>query len=1458
MKKCIVILGMHRSGTSVLSGLVSLMGCNIGITDTMPKRKDNPKGFFENYRIYKFNQSLLEDNGVSWDEYGFSSDDLDGALFQHYVEQAKIIISQEFAADALFFIKDPRICLLFPIWNRALQELNIECKCIVVHRSALEVALSLEDRDQFTTEKSLMIWSHYFFQSELKSRECNRIFVKYSRDFKNLDQLLLTLSNFIGVDLTKEMRINAHKFYSPKLQNQKLTLENISHEIPKYLKTMVELFLDSDFDNHASIDKIRQDFNNSIKYYLHNEKNLIHSIKELNSENKFHENEKAEYLKENNSLKQKKQKIDLFSKKQSENIVALNKKIEILQTSKQKTAIENKEQKNNIRQLNHDLTNFKHINNQYRVSEIHNLNFNNELKKRLVVADSLLYKVTNDKEFFKKIASSHTSPSNTKHLINSILSNKQRKQILNDRKTILDSGYFSPLYYMTKYRDVWISGVDPLDHFCQHGWAEARDPNPTFNTKEYLQNNLDVAQLEINPLIHFIVFGENEKRETGYKFPLGEYDINYKLKITLIENENSENYPMELLDSGENVDEKLKEYLSNTNIDFSISVPNTDDFSEVERGRLLGFKDGYVTGWYSPTSEPSLPIIKIDGMPTINLELSSNNPLSKIPVKNGFVTQAINKGEQANIELLSLSEMGLTSLHKIKSKNQSNLIDKFVDLKRALKICKDPNAVAITVWEGAHNPIGRAKVLYDIVAKNRPVILFAYVFGDFGNEVWQPIKNTNINVVLIPYAQRFEYQTIIQLQNIKFNTVWICKYRLHSFELACMIAHPETACILDIDDNEDVFINSEASKYKPYGIFSKNKADYYLHKTFAKSVASTSINKIHGGEIVRHARNQYPNKKPRKQRAGQQTAVFVGTIRPHKNIPELVDAVNKYNQSSSKPMCLVIGGDFNPTSLKHSLKSPFSSIIDEVTSEDLYETLMNHDVVITGYPDKNNENNEVNKLQITAKIGDALAIGRPVLTPKTDAVADLTNIPGLFIFTRETFDRQLTKALNYNQTISLPKEFTLDFSYLTFLKLETLARSKSQAKHIFGLDPFFGYKLNQSYNNENIVLVWKQHDSGVYGRRIDHIARFYKQNHPKCKVTVLEFISDKELTNLMQSDIQFDNFSMVLNDVLLQKLYSYTVEGVDYKLITYADKSGWNSFDGKFKSYLRSEKLYPDNTVLILFPLHQIFNQMISIVKDYKTIVDLVDNQINWITETKKRVEGLKQYYHLISIADEVVSNSSQNLEYFQDRNFFQDKSPIMIPNWYTIPNSVNFKRDVPTNEINLIYSGNLNDRIDWDLLDKICETLKNKNGYLHIVGTSVRSSDNMKKLLNNPNCTYHGVINEFQLIRLLQHINFTVVPHIEDNISKFMDPIKLKMYKKLGIISLVSDLPGLPINDPMITVAKSAIDFVKILEEMLLKIDQVSTCNLIKEKNDIIANEYSIIIEKLLFDLTKENQLDF
>ncbi len=77
--------------------------------------------------------------------------------------------------------------------------------------------------------------------------------------------------------------------------------------------------------------------------------------------------------------------------------------------------------------------------------------------------------------------------------------------------TLIESG-FDRSYYLASYHDVADSGVDPLLHFCAHGWREGRNPSSSFDTIYYLRVNHDVARADINPFLHYLHQGRAEGR----------------------------------------------------------------------------------------------------------------------------------------------------------------------------------------------------------------------------------------------------------------------------------------------------------------------------------------------------------------------------------------------------------------------------------------------------------------------------------------------------------------------------------------------------------------------------------------------------------------------------------------------------------------------------------------------------------------------------------------------------------------------------------------------------------------------------------------------------------------------------------------------------------------------------------------------------------------------------------
>jgi len=188
-RRGILVLGMHRSGTSALTRLLVLLGA-AGPRETMAANADNPRGYWESPRIARFNNQLLESAGTRWNE----ADAIPDAWFASPAREADRaaaarLLEEEFPASGRFVLKDPRICRLLPLWRSVFVEAGIPLHAVLLVRDPLEVARSLAVRaadPQFkpaavvARERAVLLWLRYVIDAERYSRGLPRQAVEYS------------------------------------------------------------------------------------------------------------------------------------------------------------------------------------------------------------------------------------------------------------------------------------------------------------------------------------------------------------------------------------------------------------------------------------------------------------------------------------------------------------------------------------------------------------------------------------------------------------------------------------------------------------------------------------------------------------------------------------------------------------------------------------------------------------------------------------------------------------------------------------------------------------------------------------------------------------------------------------------------------------------------------------------------------------------------------------------------------------------------------------------------------------------------------------------------------------------------------------------------------------------------------------------------------------------------------
>ncbi len=200
------ILGMHRAGTSAVTRMVNLLGAQLP-DNLLGKNDSNPMGHWESNDVIAMNDAMLRSARSSWDDiFDFDRSWFLSSTAKRWVATVQRYIANKLSHSPIFVIKDPRICLLFPIWAEALRGLNIEPLCIIPFRSPLEVAQSLAKRDfaskpgQFVPiDYGLLLWLRYVIAATRHSQGYRRSFVSFDALLASWEPESVRMGRQLGV-----------------------------------------------------------------------------------------------------------------------------------------------------------------------------------------------------------------------------------------------------------------------------------------------------------------------------------------------------------------------------------------------------------------------------------------------------------------------------------------------------------------------------------------------------------------------------------------------------------------------------------------------------------------------------------------------------------------------------------------------------------------------------------------------------------------------------------------------------------------------------------------------------------------------------------------------------------------------------------------------------------------------------------------------------------------------------------------------------------------------------------------------------------------------------------------------------------------------------------------------------------------------------------------------------------
>lgn len=819
-------------------------------------------------------------------------------------------------------------------------------------------------------------------------------------------------------------------------------------------------------------------------------------------------------------------------------------------------------------------------------------------------------------------------------------------------------------------------------------------------------------------------------------------------------------------------------------------------------------------------------------------------------------------------------ENDLRSVHTERLANVARAHNDASSVKRAFT----GGRAAIVSWDMGHNPVGRAFVLQRLLSQDWSSVVVGPGWRRYGNGLWPPLLETGIESRVFPCRTLLDFYPRAALEATKerFDLVYVSKPRLPSLFLGFLIKeYSECPLILDIDDHELSFFENRLGAdlaevrsagapalMEPYEEIGTRFSENFIEHADAVTVSNIALRDRFGGSIIRHARDENAFDPARFDRASVRrelgvaddefALIFVGTVRPHKGVLEVLQAIDEI---ADDKISLHIVGDGAPADLGKMLKRFERARVVQHPSwsyENLPWLLCAADCI----PLLQDPDHPIAAYQIPSKISDATAVGVPVLMTDVPPLRDLRELPGLHRVRRETLKDRLLELKASKDEVDRSKirsGFLTEFSeavnrarlQLTIAEIKRvkplpqlfhdvrvlMSEAIGEAAARADKSHFPIPALHQaSKPRSNVVFFWKQNDTGIYGRRSDMIAKHLLLSNEVDRILFFDApIGVAALDSLSQkaNAAPQDQSALVLRntiarlerrldtDRLLQR--SFVHRSASQSRLLGHDLPEEADFPAFVAREMQEAGFDPKDTIAWVCPVVWQFPRIFAETGFRACVADIIDDQRSWNIHEGYRKQLDDLYRQTLSVAHVTFANCAPVAANFES----YVSNPIRI-----VPNGAE-RFDVIADKLSLIegiaqtgrptigYVGNLRDRIDWELLEGL---VRMRPEWSFVFAGSAEDNSNIASIAKFANVRFLGVVEYHDLPSFLMSIDVGIVPHIVNDMTNSMNPLKVYNYLAAGVPVVSTAIPNLNELVDLISVANGPEEFAAAIENCLAK----------------------------------------
>ena len=244
-RRLVLVVGVGRSGTSLLAGVLGQLGLHIPVPEVMAN-DSNPRGFGEPRWAVDFHTRLLRRTRVTVNDSRPVAWEATGKLAADDALRAELgaWLREQFTHAPRVVVKDPRTVWFLPLWRACADELGLETSFVTMLREPAEIVASAKKSygDWQTDASRASAWVNMTLETERSTRGTRRAFVRYEDLMADWEREIRRVGELTGdpqlAAVTREGFPSVDEFVDPTLHRNRV--DWASHDVPASVRELAD------------------------------------------------------------------------------------------------------------------------------------------------------------------------------------------------------------------------------------------------------------------------------------------------------------------------------------------------------------------------------------------------------------------------------------------------------------------------------------------------------------------------------------------------------------------------------------------------------------------------------------------------------------------------------------------------------------------------------------------------------------------------------------------------------------------------------------------------------------------------------------------------------------------------------------------------------------------------------------------------------------------------------------------------------------------------------------------------------------------------------------------------------------------------------------------------------------------------------------------------------------------